>query len=75
MVETSFTQGKMQDTGNWFNRVFGFKEKSDMQETKDQIEVEQTSDGMIMKSKVTGAAYNVGTWSTPSLEELRQQAI
>ena len=42
-----------------------------MAETKDNLTLKDSPEGMILASKMNGAAYKVGSWSTPSLGEIR----
>jgi hypothetical protein len=46
-----------------------------MGQTRQKLTLENKEEGMILTSNVTGASYNVGTWSTPSLGELRERAL
>jgi len=52
----------------WFERLFGFRETS-YSETCAQLVVE----GDRLRSRVNDASYAIGSFSTPSLEELRKR--
>ena len=54
---------------SWFESLFGFKEPRDGEALREQL---QCGNG-ILRSKVNGARYKVGTLRTPSLSELREQ--
>jgi len=54
---------------NWFERLFGFSERS-YDETREKLEVVGTT----LRSKVNQRLYEIGELRTPSLKELRDQA-
>ena len=51
---------------NWFNTVFGFPEES-----YDKVQENFELDGEKLKSKANFRTYNIGTFTTPSVIELR----
>ena len=55
---------------NWFEDVFGFTERS-YDETKKNLEVT----GATLRSRVNQRSYVIGELTTPSLRELREQAV
>jgi hypothetical protein len=75
MGQSKSEQVKMDVMGDWFYRLFGFNEANSMTQTKANFTLENKEDGMVLTSNVTGASYNVGTFSTPSLGELRERAL
>eukprot|EP00051_Salpingoeca_urceolata_P006550 m.86510 g.86510 ORF g.86510 m.86510 type:complete len:523 (+) comp14879_c0_seq1:45-1613(+) len=57
------------ERGSWFEKLVGFKE-SDYEETQGKLEVEGTR----LRSRVNGKDYEVGTFETPTLGDLRARA-
>ena len=52
---------------DWFETLFGFSER-DWQATQDAFEL----DGETLRSKINGALFHVGRFSTPTLASLRE---
>jgi hypothetical protein len=62
----------------WFNELFGFREQcgtaAAYQKTKQQLECLPGPDGSVLLcSKANGATFKAGTFSTPSVSELRAE--
>lgn len=56
-------------TATWFEDLFGFSERS-YDETQKNLEVVGTT----LRSRINGRTYAIGKLTTPSLEELRDEA-
>lgn len=60
--------GERISSSRWFAHLFGFKESGSMQSIRDLLEFRENGD---LVSRVNGARYGAGRFSTPSLGELR----
>ena len=57
---------------NWFARLFDVREGS-YEATKALFQVEHDGARTLLRVKETGATFDIGSFSTPSLAELRQR--
>ena len=56
----------------WFEQLFGFDERGfDAAAVRSNFELRSTAEGQVLVSRVNGASFGAGTFSTPSLTELR----
>src|SRR5688572_12570711 len=55
---------------NWFEDLFGFREES-YDQTRNSLEVL----GTMLRSRVNQRSYEIGDLATPSLNELRDDAV
>ena len=58
-------------SGDWFHQLFGFAEASGPAERYAAVKAKLAVDGTTLTSKVNHQRYQIGTFATPSLGELR----
>ena len=58
----------------WFAHLFGAKEPSIADSVRNMFECKQEGSGTVLTVRATGRQFGAGTFSTPKLGGLRQQA-
>lgn len=56
---------------DWFTELLGFKEGNDARKLREKLQI----DGQAMTSTATGETFTIGTFDTPSLRTLRENAM